>query len=391
MKNILPWIKSNTAIVVLSALILLILPAAFVGSSMWNSKIRKNREKTVTAAMSQLDAAKVTYTTPPAVPGGKPIEFPWPAPNKVATDHFRQLRTMIDGAVKQIHVEAEAINKQGHEPLLDGVFPKPASAARTLEFTELLVTKSDKQSAYQKLLDSIKAGPAADPVKVKDVLREADTQAMDKLKAERNTDKMTEEEYKAHLDRLVKLRIGQYKEHAKSISVYATTDCLPAGVPKVIPPEPPAVTDCWKWQEDYWAVRDLLTAVKEANLVDGKSVGVDRSVVKRIEQLTLYPLEYSMDTVTGRKNSPTNSVYEVRYATMVVVVSSSRLPQFINAISRTNFMSVVDVDLIDVDTSKDLDRGYYYGDEHVVQATVMVETIWLKSWTSALIPEETNS
>jgi hypothetical protein len=388
-KNIMPWIKSNTAIVVLSALILLILPAAFVGSSMWNSKIKKGREKAVTEKNSALDALKVTYTLPPAVPGGKSTEFPWPAPNKIATDFFREHRTSLDGQVKQITTVAEGINKTAHEPLLDGVFPTPANQTKTLEFTELLVGKDNKPSAYQALLDRIKAGSPADPRKVREVLEETHTQAIEQKRAAANTDKLSEEEQKELDDRLKKLRIGQYQAHARTISVYATRDCLPGSVPRTIPPEPPPVADCWRWQEDYWAIADLFRAVGEANSVNGKlNLGVDRSVVKRIDQVVVFPLDHSPDTVTGRKNSSPTRTYDVRHATLKVVASSSRLPTLINAISRTNFMTVTSVDLAEVPREVDLAKGFYYGDEHVVLATIQIETVWLRSWASTMMPED---
>lgn len=393
MKNILPWIKSNVAIVVLSAVILLIIPAAFVGSSMWNARIKKNREKAVSTAMSQLDSSTVTYTAPPAVPGGNPITFKWAAPNKAATEFFRENRTKIEEQIKRITVEAEAINKGGHAPLLEGVFPTPTGPTKTVEFTELLVGKGDTPSAYQKLLNDIKAGGPADPARVAEILNEAERSAREALQASKSTDKFTPEELKEHAERLVKLRLGQYKAHAATISVYATTECLPKDVLRSIPSEPPPVTACWTWQEDYWAIADLLNAVKEANLIDGKLTGdgrsgVDRSVVKRVEQIALFQRDSMGDTITGRKGGPTNTVYDVRPASMTVIVSSARLPQFINAISRTNFMSVIDVDFTEVDTHRDLAQGYYYGDEHVVRATVTLESIWLKSWTTALMPEE---
>ena len=388
MKNILPWIKSNTAIVILSALILLILPAAFVGSSMWNSRIKKGREKAVSEKNSALDALKVTYSLPPAVPGGKSIEFPWPAPNKLATDFFREHRTKIEDAIKRITHEAEAINKQGHAALLDGVFPSPTTPVRTLEFAELLVGKGDKVSVYQQLLDSIKAGPPADPVKVAEVLREANTQAIEKQQAANNTVKLSDEEQKAHNELLTKIRIGQYKAHSQTIAVYATRDCLPVTVPRTIPPEPPAVTECWKWQEDYWVVYDILTGIAEANKVNGKLGRVEDSVVKRIEQIVLHPLESSSDTVTGRMNSAANKSYDVRNATVRLMVSSSRLPQLINALSRTDFTTVTGLDLTEVDRSAELAKGMYFGEEHVVNATLTLETVWLRSWTSTIMPEE---
>lgn len=390
MKNVMPWIKSNLAIVILSAVIIIILPAAFVGSSMWNKKIKQGREKAVQEKWQALEVAKVTYSLPPSVPGGKATDFPWPAPNPGATAFFRTERSKIEEQIKKITTVADEINKLNHKPLLEGVFPTPTEKIKALEFAEALVGKKDgKPSAYQLLLDGIKAGPAADPVRVLEAIKDEQSKALAKSQAEKNTEKLTEEENKKLIDELAKIRIGQYQAHAQSISVYATRDALPAGLLAVVPTETPPVTDCWRWQEDYWAIADLLAAVKAANTIDGKLEGVDKSVVKRIEQMVLFPLEASTgSTITGRKNSSANKSFDVRMAQMKVVVSSSRLPQYINAISSTNFMTVTGLEFAEVDAMKDLDDGYYYGNEHVVRATLTIETIWLRSWTTAVMPEE---
>ena len=44
MKPVMDWIKANLAIVILSAVILLVIPTAFVGSTYWNNRIQKKRE-----------------------------------------------------------------------------------------------------------------------------------------------------------------------------------------------------------------------------------------------------------------------------------------------------------------------------------------------------------
>lgn len=387
MKNLMPWIKANVAIVVLSAVILLILPAAFVGSSMWNSKIRKGRERVVNEKMTALSAAGVSYTLPPAGPGAAPTPFPWPSPNPVATAFFRENRKTIDDQVKKVTVVAEAINKAGHAALIDGVFPTPTSTTKTLDFAEALVGKGSKPSAYKLLLDKIKAGGSADQSKVAEVLQEAAKQAMERHKAEHTNDKLTDEEQKTVNDDLSKIRIGQYMAHARDISVFATTDALPPNILHTIPSEPPAITDCWRWQEDYWVVSDLLASVGEANKGNAGK-GVEGSVVKRIESMSVLPLGGADPiSITGRKNAAANKSYDVRYAQMKVIVSSSRLPQFINAISRTDFMTVTNVEFGEVDRYRDLDLGYYYGDEHVVEATLTIESIWLRSWTTLVMPE----
>jgi hypothetical protein len=34
----------------------------------------------------------------------------------------------------------------------------------------------------------------------------------------------------------------------------------------------------------------------------------------------------------------------------------------------------------------DLERGYYYGPEHVVRATITIESVWLRNWVGPLMP-----
>ena len=50
------WMKANMAIVILSAVIVLVLPAAFVGTRMWNKQIQKNRETAANKAYNDLKA-----------------------------------------------------------------------------------------------------------------------------------------------------------------------------------------------------------------------------------------------------------------------------------------------------------------------------------------------
>lgn len=91
-------------------------------------------------------------------------------------------------------------------------------------------------------------------------------------------------------------------------------------------------------------------------------------------------------SITGRSTSPSNPDYDVRNAEIVAVVSSERLAVFLDALSRVNFNTVLQVRLGEVDVKADLERGYYYGNEHVVRATITLETVWLRNWTSPLMP-----
>lgn len=389
MKPVIAWMKANLTIVILLAVSLLILPTAFVGSQLWNKKIRTSRETAANKAMTDLNALSVTYVLPSAFPGGAAISLPRPVPNAAISEFFKTQRDALDAQVAQVGAVARTINSAGHDPLVPGLFPEATDKLKIFQMVDLIVGKGDKPSVYQQLLNRINAGGPADPVRIAELLNEEEAKFIDGIRAKNNRDKLLPEEEAELKKKLVALRIGQYQARAAEISVYATPDCLPAGIPKAAPSEAPDPATCWEWQYDYWAVADLIKAVDAANTdPSGKRMSLDKATVKRIEKLTLdvagAPTPVS---ITGRKNSTENKLYDVRHATMNLVVASSKLPALVDAISATNFMTVIGLDFTEVDPWTDLERGFYYGPEHVVNATIDVETIWLRSWTEPQMPQ----
>ncbi|MFM9994833.1 MAG: hypothetical protein ACKVU4_03425 [Phycisphaerales bacterium] len=416
--NILAWIKGHVPIVVLSAVILVSLPTAFAFSSMWNRSIRTAREKEVTDALRSVSGTSVNYVVPPNQPGEAPVELNAPAPNETITKWFREKRAERDGHVKATVDQATALNKAGHEVLVQGLFPMPTeqdAMFKRLEFIELLVGKGGGPSVYQRLLDEARAGAPADAVRVLEEITELELREIDRIRAEHGEGAITPERVAEITEKLTAQRIARYQQRAGEVSVYATMDCLPRDpdLPRRLPSEPPKVWECFELQWDYWVTQDLLRAVAAANTdADGHATTVDQSVVKRIEKVRVDRLPIigesavSAETwtptaglgsdkapldpqrsITWRRSSKTNALYDVRCADLEVVADSSRLIDLVNAISRTNFMTVIGCDLAEVDAHKDLRQGYYYGSAHVVKATLRVETVWLRSWLKPLMPD----
>jgi len=57
-------------------------------------------------------------------------------------------------------------------------------------------------------------------------------------------------------------------------------------------------------------------------------------------------------------------------------------------LAQTNFISVLDVDIQSVDSNDELRKGFFYGDEAVVRASIKLETVWLRDWTMKIMPLE---
>ncbi len=417
MKTVLDWIKGHVAVVALAAIILVSLPSAFAVSSVLNRGLRKSREAEVNKDLKDIDAAPVTYTLPPVTPGGEAITHRAAAPNETITRWFREQRQARDAQVGEVVKIAAEINSAGHEMLLQGLFPKPPDADsvfKRMEFVDLLSGREDVPSVYQRLFDSVHAGPPADPVRIAEELAEVSDREKERIKAEFGKDEMTPEQKDEMIRKLVGQRLGRYQQRAKEISFYATMDCLGPH------PNPPrrAFTDvdrdaalwqCFEWQWDYWVTADILRAIAEANSANGRWMPLEQSVVKRVERIRIDRLpvgggENSEETamaagpgqapldpnysITGRRTSKANTLYDVRPMDLEVIVDSSRVIDLINAISRTSFMTVIGCELRTADPRSDLGEGYYYGDDHVMRAKLRIETVWLRSWTVPLMPPE---
>ncbi len=420
MKGLWSWMKAHIAVVALSAVILLSLPSAFAVSGVLNRGLRKAREAEVNKDYKDLEAG-VTYVIPPVTPDGAPVEHRAQAPNDTITKWFKEQREARGAQVGEVVRLATEMNRGDHGVMLEGIFPAPSegeSVFKRLEFVDLLVGKDGNPSVYQALFDAIQAGGPPDPVVLREELDELLQRELDRHKAEFGDAQPTPEQRRAMLDKLVGQRLGAYQRRASEISVYATMDCLPPhGIRLPRKPfrnvdENAPLAQCFEWQWDYWVFADLLRAVGAANTdADGEWTPVERSVVKRIEKMRVEELPIFGDrtlandawtpagggsekapldpthSITGRRSSKHNTQYDVRVADLEVLVDSARLADLINAISRTNFMTVIECELREADPWKDLRDGYYYGDTHVMKARLKIETVWLRSWTEPLMPE----
>jgi hypothetical protein len=321
--------------------------------------------------------------------------------------------------------------------------PALAKALRDLtepalrQMEDKLLGRRDNPDPFEGLLRAANAGAPPSPA---DVL----LAVQDRLTREREkrTQTVVRELTPAEQAELATIaqatRLGRYQGVSKAFSVYMTKAALGAPIAtnqqgsaqasgqRVIPTEAlfrsnPRLgndKDLFLFQWDQWIMADLIAAIRLANTDQGKPTGVENSVVKRVDRLaamSFSPFEGEATSntdsssgfgsqapasaapgaevkpdyqvsLTGRATSRANPDYDVRNAMIIAIVSSERLPVFLDAISRSNFNTVLQVQLSQVDVKEDLDKGYYYGNEHVVRATIIVETVWLRHWTGPLMP-----
>ncbi len=95
-----------------------------------------------------------------------------------------------------------------------------------------------------------------------------------------------------------------------------------------------------------------------------------------------------VDFHTGPSGRISNTIYDVRHARVVLVADYEQLPALFDAISSVNFMTVLDCQIQDVDEYQALLEGYVYGQGDAVKVDLLLESIWMREWTTPLMPSE---
>lgn len=417
MNGVLGWVKTNWLIVVFCVVMVAALVAGYIGSGMWGTSMREEFQGRVQQQMQQVQGAKVTYSIPTLTPEEQAVSESGP-PNAAKTAWYAQ---RIEARVAQADAlvqEAEDFNRGRnqagsnrveHGALIPGLFPAP-SDARTGErlrydFRDAVIGARGNPSALATLLQRYGVGPAADLRRVETVLSDVLDRETEAVRTETGMD--PDEARQARIRTMLsERRIQEFQRAARDLSMYGTEaafrgSTIPVGGTAMT--GAPDLVTCFKWQWDYWIASDILAALALANTdSDGLRTDVDRSLVKRIEAIQIAPVNLDPPsteeswsgiepaapeaTITGRPD-PASTDYDVRYVTLRLIVASDRLPALFDALARTNYMSVIDFDIKEVDGWAHLRQGFYYGADHVVQATLRVETIWLRSWTGPFMPQ----
>lgn len=420
MKPVLAWVKKNLMVVISVAVPLLVLPVALFFSMSWNAKIRSTQEKAASEQLSKITSTKVNYQLPEVIPNVKAVSLST-EPNDRITEHFRILKERLTQTAQELNNKAIDFNRR--TPLMEGVFPRAASREdfqnKSLEFTERIIGGAGRPGVYQTLFETAGAGGPVPAAQMRTLLVDAREREEERIRQGQGASRqITAEEAAEIRNKLIDIRKGEYVRRASEISFYAEPAAALSGnaIPPSMPTSPPTLEQLFRWQYDYWVIADLVEAIKRVN---AQAAGVPGAVVKRVESIRVFdrvtagagagaprsespeeaggggggaevfnqpaPVNFKA-SITGRFGSPSNQVYDTRYADLNLIVSSSRLPQFFDALASVNFMTVIGCDLEAVDPWAELEQGFYYGDEPVVRAKIRVETIWLREWVAPVMP-----
>lgn len=114
----------------------------------------------------------------------------------------------------------------------------------------------------------------------------------------------------------------------------------------------------------------------------GEGFGEEETQVDPDRELLAPKFKFGL---TGRFSNP---LYDIRHATLSVIVDARRLHELLQAINHINLMTVLEVKLTDVNEYNYMQQGFFYGEGDLVQADIKIETIWLRQWTQQYMPQQ---
>lgn len=408
MKGVLSWLKSNVLLVILAILTVVPLPVAWYFASGMNRSLVEGRQQDAQRVLRDVQGVTVEYQLEPLTPEQEPVSYSSP-PNQKVTEHFKAEQDRRLAQVETVKSAAIEYNRRGRGPLVEGLFPEPVgeSQLKRNEMARRAAAADTRDSAYNQLLRNLRIRPPVNGEELASLIQVQRDRKVSEVTGDQGEQALSEKQREQINGQMLDLRITRYRTHAIDTAFYGSLDVLPPSVPRSAPVSPPPLEQCFEWQFDYWLIEDLLHALSRANAdldATGNGGNVVSGVVKRVDRIDIDPAPFvgsqpsggrddfggrtsnQPATVTGR--SPVDSgLYDVRYATLSLTVSSAKLPALLDAISSSNFMTVLDVDLFEVDPWADLEAGYYYGSDAVVRAEIRVEVLHLRAWTVPFMPE----
>lgn len=426
-KAALTWVKSHPVIVV-SLAVMVVAP----GIAWWfSSDIYAARDAAATkrvqemAALEKFEKSSVEIALP-----GVAAEQKVGVLNENTVLAYKKLTDRLRADAQAIQKAALAHNQQDRAKLVKDV----------------TVTRENVNLIAEEVFDAVQARAVTDLKESRAGKPPSDQSLLDQLQrrqdqfiaAERKADrKSLNEEQLARLQHsLVDKRLQLYADAAANTSFYA--DIADLGLPAEAGEAgtPPSETKMFLWQWRLWVIEDVLKAVNSANkpyrgVVDapvkrilslvvredsipkpaaaaaaaaateevpaeGSTPPADgaaaAAVVETAAAPALPPLDpkavVKYDFVKSMTGRVSNSMYDVRYVTVRMVVATSMIPEVLNAIARQNFMTVTGMDVRPTDAFEAADEGFIYGAAPVSEVKLTIESVWLRPWIAKLMPRE---
>ena len=422
MKIALLWMKNNPVAVVAAILcvcsLIGLIVVRFQASSFMTEMEARN---TVVQKVMKLKSTRVKIPSPDLDISVEERDI---TINEPAIEALKDVYGKMEIEYTNIFALAVDQNRKGHDPLLDGLFPDPGD-----NDYKLFGARTEYAKAFESMLLHYS------PTDIYPRLNAGEPMDMDKLSAEveleqnnyllrqgledSNLDLLTPKQKKELTDLRRGVAYRVLRQHASKYHIFVDTLEDRSAIFQIgawsLPGRSPQIENIWQGQMELWVQQDIVEAIGTANHIWDASVNVMQNPVKKLINMSVVPNYVGINTTgaltksgkltpgapnsgetrlpNGFLMSPTgrrsNTLYDVIHARVSVIVDYQQMSRLFEAIGKTNFMTILSMNIIDVDEYEALKSGYLYGAGDCVQVDLVLETLWLRDWTVGLMPEGT--
>lgn len=387
------------------------------------------------AKHSDLEALKKSEMTL-TLPGREPVTVTGTINERRIAQYKAHLAsvTLESEAARKVAVDH---NRKGRSPFVTMRLAKGDPNEKGLP----LAVFDTLEREYAELLRRVGAGePYPEPKIVEQLVRRR-SQIVDAQFGAKSESELTPEERALLGSLLAAERIGQYCDAARGISIYA--DAASIGAPdksrRTTKAKP---LDLFMMQWNYWVTEDILAAVSALN----GDRDVIASPVKRIfsmsstlqargagstnagggggasggegapagdaapppdaaDPASAPSADPSAPSASGQPVNPdaplpspdyaasltgriSGQALDVMFSEVRMAVETDAVPMVMDALSRRNFITVIDARIRPLDSFAAAEEGYIYGAKPVSLVSLKLESLWLREWTGPFMPDD---
>ncbi len=432
MNTVLAWVRSNIYSVFFVGVMFAAPVVLGIVAGRLNASVRSEvKERGATLVqLKQLEKTPVDFIS--AVGRSQPVKSTILV-NQRFLDRYQEVVGRISDDATRIRQEAVNFNRADRDVLFPGLFPEPP--AHQLETIPRRMHMA-LVAAYERLLVDMRAGAPPSAESMGEILEAAEERFRTQILIKPGAQRLTDDDTTWLQEQLTNTGLSHCAEAAKGIGIYATLASLNVPDESLIPPraEAQGMVQLFQWQWSLWITQDIVGALSGANepfesvleapvkrlvslvefgapVVGGGSAGggggsgfnagfapgggggrrrassgssapAAGTAVAPIDPAREVLLDFAF-SFTGRK---TNPLYDVRLIQLVLIAETARIPVVFDALSRKNFITILDAKLEAVDAFEEVREGYFYGSAGVSKLTLDLETVWLREWTAPLMP-----
>lgn len=446
MRVVLLWAKNNF-IILLSAIICLLSLGLLVYIHTKGADFVEDMKSVGGKIIKTNQLQETDVRVPPEEADGEPRALKITI-NRPAIDALDQAYQKMDAEYRNIYRYAVSLNSKDHLPMVEGLFPDPAASGPTKSYE----ARTRYRRSFEEMFEPYSPTAGYPQINAKPPMSLGDLEsAFNRLESDFRNSKYiinpAESLSPQHAAEFRELKTKNYvdiiRRYAEGANIFAVVDPTSTEYPfdvgawstQVTLPSP---RDLWEGQMGLWIQQDIARAIALTNRVDFTPSNVTNAPIKRLVRIQIVPGYVGVgpakggvtmegptegrtfgtffdpaatpapvpgagaargkpaaaeakpvnDFVTSPTGRISNPIYDVVHVWVRVVVDAQRLPTFFDNLSQINFMTLLKLQVRDVDEYKAIEDRVLYGPGDCVEATMLIETIWLRDWTAKLMPPD---